>query len=69
MFDLMTMRDNLSHRHEIFLGRWQLEEDFSLLRGSQIYLPTIDDNTLKIFHLISLDSKVKNHLKSHWKFW
>lgn len=27
----------------------------------------IDDNVLKIFHLIYFDSKVKNHLKSHWE--
>lgn len=29
-------------------------------------LPTIGDSTLKIFHLIYLDSG-ENHLKAHWK--
>lgn len=54
MFDLMTTS---SLAGETFLGR-KPEAKFIFLRSAI---------TLKIFHLIYFDSKVKNHLKSHWE--
>lgn len=57
----MPKRDNFLLRRETFLGR---SGGGNLLTvANQIYLPTIDDNTLKIFHLIYSDSKVKKSFK------
>lgn len=64
MFDLMTKRDDdfCLYGCKTFLGRGEESET-----GKFICLRLTTIIALKIFHLIYFDSKVKNHLKSHWK--
>lgn len=64
MFDLMTKRDDFClFSGKTFLGRLRGVRE----TGKFICLRLTTIIALKIFHLIYFDSKVKNHLKSHWK--